>query len=96
MNAGASPAPYLGTMFGGMTAKRGISMDLVESAGGAAGSPRWRKSSRCDSASCVEVATFADAVAVRDSKVSDGPILWFSPEEWSAFVAGVRVGDFDI
>ena len=55
----------------------------------------WRKSTRCDSASCVEVAIGSERVAVRDSKDRNGPTLMFSPAEWSAFVAGVRAGDFD-
>jgi hypothetical protein len=29
-------------------------------------------------------------VAVRDSKEPDGPKLMFSPEQWRAFLAGVR------
>jgi hypothetical protein len=55
----------------------------------------WRRSSRCDSATCVEVAVAADAVGVRDGKDPDGAVLWFSLAEWSAFLAGARDGDFD-
>lgn len=64
-------------------------MDKIE------GALRWRKSSRCDSAGCVEVAWAGDLIAVRDSKTSDGPILRFSRAEWASFVAGVRAGDFE-
>ena len=35
-----------------------------------------------------------DAVALRDSKDPDGPILTFTKEEWAAFTAGIRDGDF--
>jgi len=56
---------------------------------------RWRKSSRCESASCVEVARLPDAVAVRDSKTVNGPILVFAAREWEAFQRGIRAGDFD-
>jgi hypothetical protein len=35
-------------------------------------------------------------VAVRDDKASDGPVLTFSTEEWRAFVAGAKDGEFDI
>ncbi|WP_113704391.1 DUF397 domain-containing protein [Nonomuraea lactucae] len=58
----------------------------------------WRKSSFCNGASsCVEVAPLADGnVALRDSKVQDGPVLVFTPEEWTAFTAGVREGQFDL
>ena len=55
----------------------------------------WRKSGRCDSAACVEVAVTDGAVGVRDGKDPNGAVLWFSPEEWTAFVQGVRHGDFD-
>lgn len=55
----------------------------------------WRKSRRCEAGSCVEVAFLSEAVAVRDSKVTNGPLLQFPHSEWSAFVKGIRAGDFD-
>jgi hypothetical protein len=70
-------------------------MNLAEPEDGTT-SLRWRKSSRCDSSSCVEVAVTAERVAVRDSKNLAAPNLSFSHAEWSAFVAGVRAGDFDL
>jgi hypothetical protein len=60
---------------------------------------RWRKSSHSNGTggnNCVEVADLTGAVAVRDSKGRDGPILIFTPSEWTAFLAGVRAGEFDI
>jgi Domain of unknown function (DUF397) len=57
------------------------------------GSIRWRRSSRCETGGCVEVARIDGMVAIRDSK--DPAMLIFSPAEWSAFVAGVRDGEFD-
>jgi len=64
----------------------------------------WRKSSRsAESGSCVEVATVAGSkeesdqvIAVRDSKDRQGPVLIFTPDEWTAFTAGVRDGEFDL
>ncbi|WP_084955955.1 DUF397 domain-containing protein [Thermoactinospora rubra] len=58
----------------------------------------WRKSRRCNgSSACVEFAQLADGnVAIRDSKQQDGPVLVFTPEEWEAFTAGVRDGEFDL
>jgi hypothetical protein len=56
----------------------------------------WRRSSRCDTGSCVEVAMMDDGVAVRDSKQPDGPVLRFTKSEWTAFVAGVDNGEFGI
>jgi hypothetical protein len=58
----------------------------------------WRKSTRsgpnCDN--CVEVAFVDGAIAVRDSKDPEGPVLIFTPAEWDAFVGGVKDGEFDI
>jgi Domain of unknown function (DUF397) len=58
-------------------------------------STHWKKSSRCDSSACVEVAQLEQHVGVRDSKDPDGPVLTFSSGAWSSFVAGVRAGDFE-
>jgi Domain of unknown function (DUF397) len=57
----------------------------------------WRRSSRCSSHSCVEVAVLAEGgAAIRDSKAgADGPILVFSGDEWREFVSGMKAGDFD-
>ncbi|NUT37166.1 MAG: DUF397 domain-containing protein [Hamadaea sp.] len=54
----------------------------------------WRRSQRCDSNSCVEVAFLDDHVLVRDSKDPQGPVLRFTAEEWTAFAAGLQAGDF--
>jgi len=57
----------------------------------------WVKSSLSFSnGNCVEVAGLPDgAVGVRDSKDTAGPILIFTPDEWHAFIGGVRNGEFD-
>ena len=56
----------------------------------------WRKSSRSAAAGhCVEVASAAAAVFVRDSKDAAGPVLEFGDQGWSEFLAGVRDGEFD-
>jgi hypothetical protein len=62
-------------------------------------SPRWFKSSYSNGGGqCVEVATNLAAsrgvVAVRDSKDPAGPDLRFPADAFSAFVAGVRDGEF--
>ena len=58
----------------------------------------WRRSSYCSGAAstCVEVAISTQMVTVRDSKVAASPILRFTPEEWRAFIRGVRAGEFEV
>jgi len=59
----------------------------------------WRKSTHSgngDSGGCVEVAPLADGyVAVRHTKDRGGPVVVYNDEEWRAFTAGVRDGEFD-
>ena len=57
----------------------------------------WIKSSLSFSnGNCVEVAGLPDGgVGVRDSKDPSGPVLRFTPDEWHAFLGGVRNGEFD-
>ena len=58
--------------------------------------PAWQRSEFCGSQACVEVANTApDVFLVRDAKNPDGPMLSFDRNEWDAFVAGVRAGNFD-
>ncbi|HEY7177017.1 MAG TPA: DUF397 domain-containing protein, partial [Micromonosporaceae bacterium] len=45
--------------------------------------------------SCVEVAFVDGAIAVRDSKDRTGPVLLYTPDEWEAFIGGVKDGEFD-
>ncbi|WP_030161575.1 DUF397 domain-containing protein [Glycomyces sp. NRRL B-16210] len=56
-------------------------------------SPRFQTA--CESSTCVEVASFANLVLVRDSKDPEGPVLSFSQIEWQEFIAGVKQGVFD-
>lgn len=44
---------------------------------------------------CVLVAVKAEGVAVRDGEDSSKNTLFFSREEWGAFVAGAKAGEFD-
>jgi uncharacterized protein DUF397 len=56
----------------------------------------WRKSWASNSGGCVEVAFVeGDEVLVRDSKAPHGAVLRFNHTEWSAFLQGVRSGQFD-
>ena len=56
----------------------------------------WVKSSlSLSNGNCVEVASVAGGIGVRDSKDPAGPILTFTPGDWDAFLGGVRNGEFD-
>ncbi|MEU7002801.1 DUF397 domain-containing protein [Nonomuraea sp. NPDC046570] len=56
----------------------------------------WRKSTFSgNNGECVEVAWTPTAVKVRHSQRPDDEVLRFTPAEWTAFVAGVRNGEFD-
>jgi hypothetical protein len=54
----------------------------------------WRKSTKSAAENCVECATTASAVLVRDSKDPTGPVLRFDPERWTEFIAAVSDGTF--
>ncbi|MEU1089462.1 DUF397 domain-containing protein [Streptomyces sp. NPDC005576] len=61
-------------------------------------SPRWFTSSYSNNGgNCVEVAANLAVthhlVPVRDSKVSGGPVLGFSADSFTSFVAGVKSGE---
>ncbi len=57
----------------------------------------WVKSSSSGpSGNCVEVAFQGDGVLVRDSKDPEGPTLVFTRNEWDAFVAGAKGGEFNV
>jgi len=70
---------------------------LGDRSGGPGGDPYWVKSSLSFSNSnCVEVANLPGGqVGVRHSKHTEGLVLWFTPDEWQAFLGGVRHGEFD-
>lgn len=44
---------------------------------------------------CVEIFHGDSTIGVRDSKNPEGPALSFLPDEWDAFVAGAKAGEFD-
>ena len=58
----------------------------------------WRKSKASGTYgdNCVEVAFIDDAIALRDSKHAEGPVLLFTQGEWDAFVDGAKDGEFDL
>jgi hypothetical protein len=57
----------------------------------------WIKSSFSNATgSCVETRSVVeDEICVRNSRDPEGPVLRFTKQEWTAFVAGVKAGEFD-
>jgi hypothetical protein len=56
--------------------------------------PRWQRSARCADGACVEVMRNRDGeVLLRNSRRPEA-VLHFPAAEWSAFLDGVRSGDF--
>lgn len=54
----------------------------------------WRKSSRCESAHCVQIRPLADGSVLLGSTKEPGDLL-FTKAEWDAFVEGAKAGEFD-
>lgn len=55
------------------------------------------RSSFCDTATCVEVgqSPVTQYVYMRNSQ-DPGTVIFFTAEEWRAFIAGVKNGEFDV
>ena len=70
---------------------------LGDRSGRPGGDPHWVKSSLSFSnGNCVEVANLPGGqVGVRHSKHTEGLVLRFTPDEWQAFLGGVRNGEFE-
>ncbi len=45
---------------------------------------------------CVAVAAVAEGVAVRNSTDPEKRTVYFSHDEWSAFLKGAKSGEFDV
>jgi Domain of unknown function (DUF397) len=65
--------------------------------GGSSSSFKWVKSSLSfANGNCVEVANLpGGGIGVRNSRDAHGAMLQFTPDEWHAFIGGVRNGEFD-
>jgi predicted secreted Zn-dependent protease len=61
----------------------------------ASGDFDWRISSQCESGACVGVARHDEFVLIGNSSDPEAPVSRFTWQEWSAFIAGVKLGDFD-
>jgi predicted secreted Zn-dependent protease len=56
---------------------------------------RWRTSRTCDGGACVGVARHGEFIIVGNTADPDAGLSKFTAQEWSAFLAGVKLGDFD-
>lgn len=57
---------------------------------------RWQKATASEpQQGCVEFTKVGKVIAVRDSKVPDGPILQFTEQEVHAMLTGAKAGEFD-
>jgi Domain of unknown function (DUF397) len=56
----------------------------------------WRRSTKSNYGSCVEVAFDDGAVHVRNSRDPHGAALALTPREWEAFLAGAGEHEFDL
>jgi hypothetical protein len=60
---------------------------------------RWVKSSHSGptGGNCVEIASLGSRrVAVRDSRIPDGPMLIFTVQQWQDFASGTKNGISDL
>jgi hypothetical protein len=61
----------------------------------APGEFHWRTSRMCDGGACVGVARDGDFVVVGNTADPAAAVSRFTAGEWGAFLAGVKLGDFD-
>jgi len=55
----------------------------------------WRKSSRCATRECIEVAGRDGKILLRDSAQPQGAVLQCSAIEWRSLTAAIKAGSFD-
>ncbi|MFV2008237.1 MULTISPECIES: DUF397 domain-containing protein [unclassified Micromonospora] len=57
---------------------------------------QWRTSSRSGhNGACVEARYVDQATEVRDSTDQAGPVLSFTPTQWTGFVQDIKTGRFE-
>jgi hypothetical protein len=59
------------------------------------GNVDWRISSLCDSGACVGVYRHGEFIIVGNSSDPGASVSQFTKQEWGAFIAGVKLGEFD-
>jgi hypothetical protein len=58
--------------------------------------PAWRRSTRCGTSTCVEVARDGDFYLLRDSKNPDVQAIRFDQASWEDFLGRVRAFDLGV
>lgn len=61
----------------------------------ASGGSGRRVSRLCESGACVAGARGGEFVLIGNTSSPEAPVSRFTSQEWKAFVAGVKLGDFD-
>jgi hypothetical protein len=56
--------------------------------------PAWRRSSKCSTGTCVEIAAVDGGYLVRDSKRPQQQPMFFTAEELSVFATAFVAGEF--
>ena len=56
----------------------------------------WQQAKGDESESAVEVAFVDDLIGLRNGADPHSPVLVFTQDEWDAFVAGAKDGEFDV
>jgi hypothetical protein len=56
----------------------------------------WRRSSLCNTNSCVEIAFLDSYIAMRDTKQPAKPPLLFTKVEWKSFILGAKGNEFNM
>jgi hypothetical protein len=56
--------------------------------------PAWRRSSKCQNSTCVEIAAVDGGYLVRDSKRREQQPMFFTEEELSVFATAFVAGEF--
>ena len=57
--------------------------------------PEFKRASGCGIGTCAEAAVGGEMVLMRQSEHPD-TVVSFASEEWRAFIAGVKAGEFDL
>ena len=56
----------------------------------------WNRSSLCQNGECVEIGAYDDMVVMRSSSQPDSGFIYFTPEDFSAFLGAAKAGEFDL